>query len=219
MRKYFRYFIYLYIFIGFSGASAGSFDDFFTAVNRDDPVTLESLLKRGFDPNTSNAQGQYGLFLALREGSLKVARVLVDWPGTRVETRNAADESALMMAALKGHVDLARRLIARGADVNKTGWAPLHYAATGSHAALISMLLDAHAYIDAESPNGTTPLMMASQYGSAAAVRQLLEAGADASLKNQLGLTAQDFALRSGRQEVFDMIAGHLRKQRPAATW
>jgi ankyrin repeat protein len=124
-----------------------------------------------------------------------------------------------MMAALKGHTDLARRLIARGADVNKTGWAPLHYAATGSHAALITMLLDAHAYIDAESPNGTTPLMMASQYGSAAAVRQLLEAGADASLKNQLGLSAQDFALRSARPEVFEMIAAHLRKQRPAATW
>ena len=219
MRKYFRYLIYLYVFIGVSSASSGSFDDFFVAVNRDDPVMVDSLLKRGFDPNTPNAQGQYGLFLALREGSLKVARVLVDWPSTRVETRNTVDESALMMAALKGHTDMARRLIARGADVNKTGWAPLHYAATGSHAALISMLLDAHAYIDAESPNGTTPLMMASQYGSAAAVRQLLDAGADASLKNQLGLSAQDFAVRSGRQEVFEILAAHLRKQRPAGAW
>jgi len=219
MKKYFRYVIYLYVFIGFSSASAGSFDDFFVAINRDDPVMVESLLKRGFDPNTPNAQGQFGLFLALREGSLKVARVLVDWPSTRVETRNTVDESALMMAALKGHTDMARRLIARGADVNKTGWAPLHYAATGSHAALITMLLDAHAYIDAESPNGTTPLMMASQYGSAAAVRQLLEAGADASLKNQLGLSAQDFAMRSGRQEVFEILAAHLRKQRPAGAW
>jgi len=219
MKKYFRYVIYLYVFIEFSSASAGSFDDFFVAINRDDPVMVESLLKRGFDPNTPNAQGQFGLFLALREGSLKVARVLVDWPSTRVETRNTVDESALMMAALKGHTDMARRLIARGADVNKTGWAPLHYAATGSHAALITMLLDAHAYIDAESPNGTTPLMMASQYGSAAAVRQLLEAGADASLKNQLGLSAQDFAMRSGRQEVFEILAAHLRKQRPAGAW
>jgi hypothetical protein len=219
MKKYFRYVIYLYVFIGFSSASAGSFDDFFVAINRDDPVMVESLLKRGFYPNTPNAQGQFGLFLALREGSLKVARVLVDWPSTRVETRNTVDESALMMAALKGHTDMARRLIARGADVNKTGWAPLHYAATGSHATLITMLLDAHAYIDAESPNGTTPLMMASQYGSAAAVRQLLDAGADASLKNQLGLNAQDFAMRSGRQEVFEILAAHLRKQRPAGAW
>jgi ankyrin repeat protein len=124
-----------------------------------------------------------------------------------------------MMAALKGQTDLARRLIARGADVNKTGWSPLHYAATGGHQAMISLLLDAHAYIDAESPNGTTPLMMAAQYGSIAAVRQLLEAGADASLRNQLGLTAQDFALRAERRDAAELIAAQRRKLRPAATW
>ncbi len=219
MRKYFRYLIYLYVFIGSSATHAGSYEEFFSAIQRDAPAAVESLLGRGFDPNTPSPQGQFGLFLALREGSLKVARVLADWPQTRIEARNQVDESALMMAALKGHADLARRLIARGADVNKPGWAPLHYAATGSHAALITMLLDAHAYIDAESPNGTTPLMMAAQYGSAAAVRQLLEAGADASLKNQLGLSAQDFALRGGRQDVFELIGSHLRRQRPAATW
>lgn len=219
MRNYLRYFIYLYVFIGFSFAKAGSFDEFFMAVKRDDAAAIETLLKRGFDPNTPNADGQYGLFLALREPSPRVARLLIDWPQTRVETRNRADESALMMAALKGEADLARRLIARGADVNKTGWTPLHYAATGGHQALIAMLLEAHAYIDAESPNGTTPLMMAAQYGTVAAVRQLLEAGADASLKNQLGLTAQDFAFRAQRQDVADLIAAHLRRRRPAATW
>ncbi len=219
MRNYLRYFIYIYVFIGFSSANAGSFDQFFMAVKRDDAPAIEVLLKRGFDPNTPNADGQYGLFLALREPSPRVARLLIDWPQTRVETRNRADESALMMAALKGQADLARRLIARGADVNKTGWTPLHYAATGGHQALIAMLLDAHAYIDAESPNGTTPLMMAAQYGSVAAVRQLLEAGADASLKNQLGLSAQDFAFRAQRQDVAELIANHLRRQRPAATW
>lgn len=219
MRNYLRYFIYLYVIIGFSFAKAGSFDEFFMAVKRDDAAALEMLLKRGFDPNTPNADGQYGLFLALREPSPRVAGLLIDWPQTRVETRNRADESALMMAALKGQAELARRLIARGADVNKTGWTPLHYAATGGHPSLIAMLLDAHAYIDAESPNGTTPLMMAAQYGTVAAVRQLLEAGADASLKNQLGLTAQDFAFRAQRQDVADLIAAHLRRQRPAATW
>ncbi len=150
MRKYFRYLIYLYVFIGSSATHAGSYEEFFSAIQRDDPAAVESLLGRGFDPNTPSPQGQFGLFLALREGSLKVARVLVDWPQTRIEARNQVDESALMMAALKGHADLARWLIARGADVNKPGWAPLHYAATGSHAALITMLLDAHAYIYAE---------------------------------------------------------------------
>ena len=219
MTKYFRYLIYLYVFVGFSSSFSGSYDDFFAAIKRDDAPVVTALLRRGFDPNTPSPDGQHGLYLALREPSVQVARVLIDWPQTQVEARNRADESALMMAALKGQTDLARRLIARGADVNKTGWSPLHYAATGGHQAMISLLLDAHAYIDAESPNGTTPLMMAAQYGSIAAVRQLLEAGADASLRNQLGLTAQDFALRAERRDAAELIAAQRRKQRPAATW
>ena len=219
MKKYFRYLIYLYVFVGFSSSFSGSYDDFFAAIKRDDAPVVTALLRRGFDPNTPSPDGQHGLYLALREPSVQVARVLIDWPQTQVEARNRADESALMMAALKGQTDLARRLIARGADVNKTGWSPLHYAATGGHQAMIGLLLDAHAYIDAESPNGTTPLMMAAQYGSIAAVRQLLEAGADASLRNQLGLTAQDFALRAERRDAAELIAAKRRKLRPAATW
>ena len=41
-------------------ASAGSYEDFFVAIQRDDGVTVESLLRRGFDPNTSDAKGQPG---------------------------------------------------------------------------------------------------------------------------------------------------------------
>jgi ankyrin repeat protein len=52
------------------------------------------------------------------------------------------DESPLMMAALKGHTALARKLIARDADVNKPGWAPLHYAATGGHLEMMELLLE-----------------------------------------------------------------------------
>ena len=60
---------------------------------------------------------------------------------------------------------------------------------------MIDLLLEYHAYIDAESPNGTTPLMMAAGYGSVQATRVLLRAGADVTVKNAEGLTALDFAL------------------------
>jgi uncharacterized protein len=219
MRNYFRNLLYLYVLIGFGWATAGSYDDFFVAIKRDDPSEIAALLKRGFDPNTRDPKGLHGLFLAIREPSLKVAALLIDFPKTQVETRTAQDESPLMMAALKGHLDIARKLIARGADVNKTGWTPLHYAATNGHLDMIRMLLENHAYIDAESPNGTTPLMMASQYGSAAAVKLLLDEGADPTLKNQLGLNAIDFAYRVGRKETADDIAATIRAKLPRGKW
>lgn len=211
--------VYLIVALTVSLSFAGSYDDFFSAVKRDDAAAVRTLLGRGFDPDTLDPKGLSGLYLALREPAPKVAAALIEWPKTNVEIRTRDDESPLMMAALKGHLDLARRLIDRGSDVNKTGWTPLHYAATGGHLAIMELLLEHHAYIDAESPNGTTPLMMAAQYGSIDAVRLLLAAGADPRLKNQLGLSAIDFAYRVNRAEAAELIAETVRRAQPKGKW
>jgi ankyrin repeat protein len=199
-------------------ANAGAFDDFFIAVQRDDGDAITTLLRRGFDPNTRDPKGQVGLTLALQSGSTKVFDALMAVRQTNVEARNGQDESPLMMAALKGNMEAVKSLLARGADVNKTGWAPLHYAASAGsprHVQIIALLLEHHAYIDAGSPNGTTPLMMAAHYGSTEAVQLLLDEGADPTLKNQLGLTAADFAMRASRADAADRIAAAVRKRQP----
>ena len=217
--KYFRYLAYLIVFIGFSSARAGSYEDYFRAVAVDDEATVRSLLARGFDPNTLDPKGQHGLLIAAREKSLKVAELLLQWPSIKVEIRNPNDESALMLASLHGLTPLVRRLVAQGADVNKPGWAPLHYAATRGHLDIMRLLLDQHAYIDAASPNGTTPLMMAAFYGTPAAVKLLLEAGADPLLKNEQGLSAIDFAQRASRTESAELIAAFVRARQPRGQW
>ena len=143
----------------------------------------------------------------------------MDWEKTTVESRNAADESPLMLASLKGLLPVVVKLIERGADVNKPGWAPLHYAATKGHLDVMNVLLENHAYIDAASPNGTTPLMMAAMYGTPSAVKLLLEAGADPALKNIQGLTAIDFAQRDKRLDSAEIIAAFVRSQQPKGKW
>jgi ankyrin repeat protein len=199
-----------FVFIGFFifqlKAHAGSYEDFFKAVQFDNVRTVQSLLQRGFDPNTVNPEGIPALMLAVREPSLQVAELLASWPQTKTEVRNANDESPLMLAALKGYLPLVKKLVANDADVNKPGWTPLHYAATGGHVPIVEFLLDESAYIDAESPNGTTPLMMAAMYGSPEAVKFLIQAGADLTLKNQLGMTALDFAVRGQRPNAKELI-------------
>lgn len=219
MRIHFRFAFYLLLVLCFSVAKAGSYDDYFRAIKEDDAKAVRALLERGFDPNTVDPSGRHGLFIALQDGSLKVAAVLVDWPKTQVEWRSAKDESPLMIAAFKGHKDLVRKLIARDADVNKTGWTPLHYAATKGQLEVMQILLDEHAYIDAESPNKTTPLMMAAKYGTLDAVKLLLEAGADPTLRNELGLTAIDFANQANRQDAAGLIAAAIRNSQPKGKW
>ena len=219
MRNHLRILLYLVAAIGFGVVQAGSYEDFFTAVKRDDARTVANLLSRGFDANTLDPKGLHSLFIAVQEPSPKVAEVLIRWPRTNVEFRTAKDESPLMLASLRGHLELARKLVERGADVNKTGWTPLHYAATNGHLEIMNLLLENHAYIDAESPNKTTPLMMAAQYGTASAVKLLLEAGADATLRNELGLNAIDFANRGKRGDSAELIAAARRSQQPRGKW
>jgi len=216
---YFRKALYCFVFIGFSSSFAGSYDDFFVAIKQDDADTVRALLKRGFDPNTRNPAGEHGLALAIREPSLKVASALAGTAQIDPEARNEHDESLLMLAALKGLFTVCEQLIAKGADVNKPGWTPLHYAATHGHISVMNLLLDNHAYIDAASPNGSTPLMMAALYGTPAAVKVLLEAGADPRLKNDQGLTAIDFANRGQRSESAALLAAFVRSLQPAGKW
>jgi len=209
----------LLVFLGPAAAQAGSYDDFITAITQDDEAKVVTLLLRGFDANTVDAQGNSGLLLATRLSSVKVATVLLTLSNAKAEVRNAADESPLMLAALKGELKLCELLIKKGADVNKTGWAPLHYAATNGHVEVIQLLLDENAYIDAASPNGTTPLMMAAHYGTESAVKLLLEAGADPLLKNDQGLTAFDFANRASRPASAALITASIRARQPKGSW
>ena len=209
----------LFVLVGCGVAQAGSYEDFFDAIKQDNPTKLQALLARGFDANTPDPKGQHGLYLALTEPSLKAAQVLINWPKTDVNRLNAKGESPLMLAALKGQQDLVAQLIKRGADVNKTGWTALHYAASSGQLAIISLLIEHSAYIDAESPNGTTPLMMAAMYGSPEAVKLLLQEGADPELKNQQGLTALQFAQRANRPDSAQAIATFIRSKRPAGQW
>ena len=199
LRIYFKATFYLYIAIAISSAIAGSYEDFFTAILRDDPLTVSALLRRGFDVNSRDPQGQTGLFLALRGGSLKAAEALWESPSLELNGLNETDESALMIAALKGRLDWCQRLLERGAAVNKSGWSPLHYAATGPEPAVVKLLLERGAAVDAESPNRSTPLMMASRYGDEASIDLLLARGADPRRANDQKLKAADFARLAGR--------------------
>ncbi|SFM62087.1 ankyrin repeat domain-containing protein [Variovorax sp. OV329] len=208
MTKYLNIFIYLLVALGFSlNAHADAQLDYFRAVRADNASGVRSLIESGVNPNLKDDRGQTGFMIAIREPSPKVIEVLLASPKVDVNVVNSADESPLMMAALKGQDELVAKLIARDAAVNKTGWAPLHYAATSGQVAIMKVLLENFAFIDAQSPNGTTPLMMAAMYGSAAAVKLLIDEGADQSMKNQQGMTALDFAKRGNRGDSVELLS------------
>ena len=206
MRFNFKNILYLTAFICVSFAYAGASEDFFRAVNIDNDRTVSSLLARGFDPNTRDEGGQVGLFLAMREDSPKVATALLAHPDVKVDAANGVGETPLMMAALRGRLDWTQRLIERGGQVQREGWTPLHYAASGPEPKVVTLLLDRGAAINALSPNRTSPLMMAARYGDEASADLLLARGADAKLRNEPGLSAADFARLASRDALAERL-------------
>jgi len=202
LRFYFKLSLYLFVLIGFNVSIAGSYADFFKAIEMDQPEVVSNLLARGFDPNSPSPKNVPALILSYQKKSMKVLDVLIDSKKTNLNVISADGETLLMLAAINNQLSLADKLISKGADVNKPGWTALHYAASKGHIEMIRLLLDQQAYLDAESPNGTTPLMMAASYGSAMSVKLLLEEGADPRIKNKLGLTALDMAKQPEKEDA-----------------
>lgn len=184
-----------------------SYREWFEAVRLDDVKRVQALLARGFDPNSVEPERfDTALILSVRLKSSKVFTALLQAPDVNLNARSLNGDTALMIAAFLPDVPRALALIAKGVEINRPGWTALHYAAASGSVVIIQRLLDESAYIDAESPNKTTPLMMAARSGHRAVVKLLLEEGADATLKNEADMTAADFARTQGFKELARLL-------------
>ena len=180
-------------------ARADMYEDFVIAVNNDRAAQVKEFLAKGMDPNTVGPNGEPVLVLAARANSNATVDALLA-AKANVNAKSAVGDTAIMAAALNGHLDLVKKLRTRGAEINGAGWTPLIYAATGGHDAIVEYLLAEGANVNAVSPNGTSALMMAVREGKVSTVTLLLAKGADVNQKNQQGGTALAWAARGNEQ-------------------
>jgi uncharacterized protein len=184
---------------------------FFRAAQMDDDRTVRDVLARGLNPNVHEPdRGETGLIVAMRYDANKVLKELLKHPQVNLEEASPNGTTALMMAAFKQNKAAVNALIARGAQVNRKGWTPLHFAATAGDVDIMAILLERYAYIDAASPTGFTPLMLAAREGKEEAVQLLLREGADASIKdNAFKIDAAEFARRADKPWIAKAIESH----------
>jgi len=188
-------------------AQADAYGDFVFAVKFNDAPAVQDFLRRGMDANSvEEYRGESMLMTALRNNSMRVVDVLLQAPDLKINARAKNGDTALMVASFLGNTDAVRKIIARGAEVNQPGWTALHYAAANGSVETIAVLLEHHAYIDTESPNKTTPLMMATRFGKLDAASLLIAEGADLTLKNDAGMTALDFAKENQHGDLTELL-------------
>ncbi|KAJ3101935.1 hypothetical protein HDU96_009808 [Phlyctochytrium bullatum] len=127
-------------------------------------------------------------------------------PNTEIDK---GGNTLLSLAAEFGRVDVARLLLAHGADINvrcrAAGRAPLHHAANVGHLDVVRVLLEEGADVDYKDSQNSTPLILAgyAQKDSLAIAQLLVEKGANILARDDDGYTPLHIALR---QDNVDMV-------------
>jgi uncharacterized protein len=186
--------------------------DFFRAIQLDNVGAIRRALSQGLDPNVREPErGETGLIVAMRYDAMQTLNLLLAQPAIQIDARAPNGNTALMMAAFRQNQPAVLTLLGKGAAVNQPGWTALHYAAAANSTDIINLLLERHAAIDAPSPSGLTPLMLAAREGQEAAVQLLLARGADANLKDgAYHQTAAEFAAKADKPWIAATIRNHL---------
>jgi ankyrin repeat protein len=188
-------------------AAARSESDLLRAIRLGDPAAWRAQLATGADLAARNDAGDTALHLAARRGDADA----VDFLLARHADPNAVNEAgATPLHYGSGNERIVRALLAAGAKpstLSKDGITPLISAASRAQsAAVVRLLLDAGAEVNAARPNGrrVDPLSAAIGGGDRESIRLLVERGADVNVAG--GFTALGNAAFYGDVETVRLL-------------
>lgn len=127
---------------------------------------VDDLLRRGADPMAPIYDGRTPFNLAATHGRTEVVTYFLD-RGHPPDQFGGGDYTALMLACEQGKIEMARALIAAGADVNRAhpgqgiyaglrGWTPLVFAVRGGRIKITRFMIEAGADVNhVVTPAGT----------------------------------------------------------------
>ncbi|MBS0365577.1 MAG: quinoprotein dehydrogenase-associated putative ABC transporter substrate-binding protein [Proteobacteria bacterium] len=139
-----------------------------TAAYCDDAAEVRALAARGADLNAASRQNLTALGVAAQYGKEQAALALVELGADPGRAVGEGGYTPLMIASANGAPQLARALIARGADVNAGnagGVTALMLAVSGGRTDMMDILLRAGASVQARSHRGDTALSIARARG------------------------------------------------------
>jgi ankyrin repeat protein/cytochrome c551/c552 len=162
----------------------------------DDAEKTRVLLEGGADPNLRSGEGRTALMMAAgRFSSGAVVRLLLDH-GADPLALSPQGQSAARVAALAGDEDVLRILIARGADEKSTAGA-LSSAVQSRCIGCIQLL------IDKADPRALNRAMTVSaMLGDEAALKMVLDRGADVNVPDPAGDGASALILAAGSESA-----------------
>jgi hypothetical protein len=115
-----------------------------------------------------------------------------------------------MAAAYGGFDEIVALLLAHGANplaTDRVGKTAMEYAAGQGQTKVVGQLLDAGLDVNRTYKNDLTALMWAAGYDRAETAQLLLARGANRSLKDNRGMTANDIAVQTKSERVAGLLS------------
>jgi ankyrin repeat protein len=138
---------------------------------------------------------------AVRAGDVRTVQSMIGREPALASSRDADGTSLVLIACAAGHRRVLDALLAAGADLD------VFDAAALGHVNQLEILLGLDPTLATETTvGGATPLHLAARFGHVAAVRRLLDAGAEADAPDGDGNTAADLAAAGGHAELAAML-------------
>ena len=170
---------------------------------------LHTLINSGAALDACDSQGCCALYHCAKRGDAQSLCVLTEH-GAKVDGWPSDTNDPLCAAALNGHMACVRTLISAGAPIltgKMHGYSALSSAAQNGHVEILQYLLQQGISANAEvTPNGGTPLLMASLDGQLDCMRVLLAAGADIDRPNDKGYTPLYGAAWAGQLAALELL-------------
>jgi ankyrin repeat protein len=176
------------------------------AVRNGHVETVRVLLEHGAHPNPDDSRG----YTALTHAIHRSLRELGSGPLELLLAAGARYN--LIDAVLAKNIELVRKFLDEGGDVNEGEWSYngplLMEAARYGHVEVVDLLLDRGAKIEATDDLNQTALMAAAEYGQSDVVRLLLDRGAEVNAGYRDGRTALSKASIEGHRELVAYLLG-----------
>ncbi|XP_078683154.1 uncharacterized protein LOC144917219 isoform X3 [Branchiostoma floridae x Branchiostoma belcheri] len=152
----------------------------------------------------------HGLGTCVEHGDLTALMALLDRVG--VDAKDENGQTALMLAAEHGQLEMVQELITKGADVHvedEDNWTALTSAAKEGHLPIVTCLLDRGANIEHVDMGGWPGLMWASYKGHTAVAHEMLHRGANPNVQGQHGVSPIIWAAGRGHTDIVEALLRH----------
>ena len=180
------------------------------ATNKGDIEEVERLLDAGSDVNACIKYGLTPLQTAVLRRREELCTLFLEH-GADIDHKNEQGDTALHLAITRGLVSICQLLVDHGGDIfatNNDGQTPLDMTklrqdTTPEQTALRRGHLETYVFLQ---PTYDTRLIAAVQNGNIDEVKKLLDAGADANVKDKNGKSALSYARQSGSAQLSELF-------------